>query len=155
MSAASPSATHAQLWNACPSCSNFIPEHCSNTSCSQVFYTQYVGRNFACCLDLDCSWLSVSSHHKGSSPVIGRDTPTSTVDIMCPESVNCQLNFKSMADMDWQCHDCWGLGCILVWLVTGELPFQMGAGMSQMARLRQMQAQHEAWVSAHSCCFVF
>lgn len=75
--------------------------------------------------------------------------PRSTSCIASPEMIRFKLDQDAPAP-DLECHDCWSLGCILVWLITGRLPFGVATRRDTTLRdkLEGVHAQHEAWVSS-------
>ena len=92
--------------------------------------------------------------------------PACSVNMLSPEMVEFQLHGDQNKFPDYAKHDCWSLGCILVWLVTGQVPFTCSYSReANMAdKMKAMREQHHTWVRipdsvplAHAavqyCCF--
>ena len=58
-------------------------------------------------------------------------------------------------DISFHAQDVWSLGCLLVWLVTEEVPFFWDPAESdslQIGHLECMCMKHDAWVRSHNLC---
>lgn len=61
------------------------------------------------------------------------------------------LNEELLDDISFQAQDVWSLGCLLVWLVTGELPFLCFLEELEICKISQLECmclKHAAWVSS-------
>ena len=77
----------------------------------------------------------------------------SSIPCACPEVIQfmLHLNEELLDDISFQAQDVWSLGCLLVWLVTGDLPFLCFLEELEICKISQLECmclKHAAWVSS-------
>ena len=83
------------------------------------------------------------------------NNPQTTVDFACPEIVHYMndITDENLGRINFTAQDSWSLGCLLVWLVTGQDPFacfNSELDMHKLSHLECMTRKQAAWVSFSS-----
>ena len=84
----------------------------------------------------------------------GNDTQT-TLDFACPEIVTYlnDMTDDNLGEINFTAQDMWSVGCMLVWLATGQDPFacfNCELDMHKLTHLECMTRKQAAWVSFSS-----
>lgn len=85
------------------------------------------------------------------------DAPLASWHVAPPEYIDYAVGAPLNSGVDLELHDCWSLGCMLVWLVTGQLPFECDShafegleAVEQLDVARRIFQKHQPWV--RTCC---